>query len=289
MDNYKNIFTEPKIVLMTVNGSLTKPINLEMLSATISPNKCKDIDVIKFIGYNKIYFFNPKYTFHSDDNKYFYNQCSFEFENKITIKLFSKGTFIVTGCLLESIAHDKINKLLSVLNCKKFMFINKSISDNLSIDNRLVLVYEVSNCQIQSINPVLINYSIDLTKFEFNKYKVSNIDKITDPNDSIQIESITDIFKYSSVSIKFKNIDGNIDFYKNKVIISIQNGSNINHLLNFFNKYKFNLVSIPINKGIQKLIFLNSAYLFKNNQSSDINVSKKINEQSNNIINNIKK
>lgn len=285
----EDIFTQPKIVLMTIHGSLSKTINLEMLSTTISTEKCKSIGVIKFIGYNKIYFFNPKFTYHSDERKYFYNQCSFDFENKITVKLFSKGTFIVTGCLTQNDANDKIIKLLSIINCKKFIFLNANIANDKSIDNRLALVYDVSNCQIQHISPVLINYSIDLTKFEFNKYKVSNINNITDSNDEIQIESITDIFKYSSVSIKFKNIDGNIDFYKNKVIISIQNNSDINLLLNFFNKYKTQLVSIPMNKGLQKLIFLNSAYLFKNNNQSDINISKRIDSISKSILQNINK
>ena len=74
MDNLKIVFSEPKIVLMTINGSFNKHINLEMLCITIFQNKCIDLGITKFVGFNKIYFYNPIYTKHNDDNKYFYNQ-----------------------------------------------------------------------------------------------------------------------------------------------------------------------------------------------------------------------
>ena len=89
MDNLKIVFSEPKIVLMTINGSFNKHINLEMLCITIFQNKCIDLGITKFVGFNKIYFYNPIYTKHNDDNKYFYNQCSFDFIDKSTFKLFN--------------------------------------------------------------------------------------------------------------------------------------------------------------------------------------------------------
>jgi hypothetical protein len=284
MDNLKIVFSEPKIVLMTINGSFNKHINLEMLCITIFPNKCIDLGITKFVGFNKIYFYNPIYTKHNDDNKYFYNQCSFDFIDKSTFKLFNNGTFIVTGTLNNSQFQLIINKILSLINTTKYIYLKKSIADKLSTD-KLALIYDMNNCFVQTHKIALANYSIELFNFEFNKYKVSNIDTIVDKDEDFKIESITDIFKYSSVSIKFNNIDGNIDFYKNKTIISVQNGQhNFDKLYSFFCKYRMKLISIPMNKNVQKFSFL---VCTKNLCTEKTNNEKYKSKKVNNLVENI--
>lgn len=282
MDNLKFIFSEPKIVLMTINGSFNKHINLEMLSITLFPNKCFDLGITKFVGFNKIYFYNPIYSKHNDESKYFYNQCSFDFIDKSTFKLFTNGTFIVTGTLNDNQFKLIINKILSLINTTKYIYLKKSLHDKINSDNnnteRLALIYDMSGCDIQSYKIALANYSIELFNFEFNKYKVSNIDNIIEKDEDYVIESITDIFKYSSVSVKFNNIDGNIDFYKNKIIISVQNGHhNFDKLYKFVCKYRFKLISIPIHTNVYRFSFL----VYANQYTKNINItqfkSKKVN------------
>lgn len=287
----ENIFSNPVSVLMTINGSLNKPINLEMLCATISPRSCKKAEIIKFIGFNKIYFYDPEYSQHSDDNKYFYNQCSFEFKNKITIKLFSNGTYIITGCTDEENAKKYLTSMITIISTKKYIYLPKCISDELvnenHVHNRLSLVYNLQGCTWNSCKIALANYSISLHGYEFNKYKVIHIVDIIDNElEKQQIESITDIFKYSSVSIKLRNINGNIDIYKNKVIISIQTAEHYDILLNFFNKYKYKLISLPVSTTVSKLIFLNSIFTLKKQEDKKckFEMPKKINNITNNII-----
>mgnify|MGYP000261056441 CR=1 FL=1 len=322
-----SIFSEPVNVLMTANGSLSTSINLEMLCATISPSACIKAGIIKFIGFNKIYFFNHQYTYHSDENKYFFNQCSFEFKNKVVIKLFSNGTYILTGCTNELDAKNHISLMINTLIGKKYVYLPIKLStfpiqsNNYPIDTRnsvtaigtdcisaraqktkrqvsasdkqtpfrneqtdtskqtrikrLALIYNVQLCKIKSFKIALSNYSISLNQFEFNKFKVLDIVNIIEDKDKQNIESITDIFKYSSVSIKLRNVSGNIDIYKNKVIISVQNKEHYPILLNFFNKYKYNLISLPLTNTVSKLVFLNTALALsniKNNSRQDTQI-----------------
>lgn len=275
-----HIFSQPTSALMTINGSLDTNINLEMLCVIISPRVCKKAEIIKFIGFNKIYFYDPEYAHHTDDNKYFFNQCSFEFKNKIIIKLFSNGTYIITGCKNEQDAASRLSALMGILIAKKYAYIPVDDAQTTYSQlvphahqphariqtkpaNRLALIYNVQSCKWKTFKIALANYSISLDKFEFNKYKVLDIVNIVEDSEKKLIESVTDIFKYSSVSIKLRNTSGNIDIYKNRVIISIQNSDHYPILLNFFDKYKYKLISIPAINTISKLIFLNSALALK--------------------------
>lgn len=270
----KCVFSEPKIILMTVNGTFTKEINLEMLCVTIFPNQCLREGITKFVGFNKMFFYNPQKSFHSEENKYFYNQCSFEFSDKSTLKLYANGIFIVTGTLTEIEFMKRVKSVLRILNVRRYMYTNPALTDGKS---KLTLVYDTSNCDVHTYKIVLANYAIELIGFEFNKYKVCNIDEIVKCNhqdNDLNIESITDIFKYSSVSIKFQNIDGNIDFYKNKTIISVQGGNeDFNKLYSFFVKYRYKLISTPMSKNINRFSFLVLSTV----------VNKKENEQYNNV------
>lgn len=263
-----DIFSKPNSVLMTANGTLDKHIDLKMLCVSISPAACKNAGIVKFIGFSKIYFYDPEYSFHSDENKYFFNQCSFEFKNKIIIKLFSNGTYIITGCKNETDAQLCISKLLPVLSGRKYAYLPKSMQDD--VTSRLALIYDVPTCNWKTFKVSLVNYSITLKDFEFNKYKVINIASIVETeNERRQIESVTDIFKYSSVSIKLRNVNGNIDIYKNKVIISVQTSEHYSILLNFFDKYKYKLISIPATTTISKFVFINLACKLRNDEDDN--------------------
>lgn len=300
-DIYSNVFSEPVNVLMTINGSLSTPINLEMLCATISHRTCTKVGITKFIGFNKIYFYDPQFTYHSDDNKYFFNQCSFEFKNKIIIKLFSNGTYIITGCTTETDARHYLASLLDVLIYKKYVYLPRKLATTetpqqtinmlppkpYSHPKRLALVYNVQSCSLKTLKIALSNYSISLNKFEFNKYKVLDIVNTMDQHDKNIIESITDIFKYSSVSIKLRNVSGNIDIYKNKVIISVQNKEHYPILLQFFDKHKYNLISLPTTNTMSKLVFLNAALALSGKRKHDQHLSKKIINITNNILDTI--
>lgn len=294
----ENVFTQPISVLMTVNGSLDRSIDLEMLCVTISPRLCMKLNVVKFIGFSKIYFFDAEYAHHSDENKYFFNQCSFEFKNKVTIKLFSNGTYIITGCTNETDAKKHLTAMLTIISTKKYVYMPKCMIESQDSDDkltsRLALVYNVPVCNWRTFKTALTNYSISLRVYEFNKYKVKNIANIVTPEEYSQIELITDIFKYSAVSIKLRDINGNIDIYKNRVIISVQTSEHYSTLLNFFNKYKYKLISLPTTNTISKLVFLNSALMLarhgNNDDASDkIELPRKVVALTNNIINKINK
>jgi len=266
------LFGEPKIILMTINGQFINKIDLEMLSFTIFPNELYSNEIIKFIGYNKIYCFDSANAFHSNESKFFYNQCTFEFKNKITVKLYAKGSFIVTGVKDEIIFKKIINIVTKLISKKRYLF----------TDNKLSLIYSNKDNRVQQHKISLANYSVQLTKYEFNKYKIMQLPSIMDKTDELQIESITDIFRFSSISVKFTNINGNIDFYKNKVIFSLQNVKQDYPLfISFFEKYRLNMIGVPNDKLSTKYQFLVS--IIKKQDKKDLpNVNLlKFNKKSN--------
>ena len=247
--------SETKIVLMTINGKLEKPIDLEMLCVTIFPS----IDCEKFIGLNNIYWFNKSQCEHTNDRRDFYNQCSFFFKDKVSVKLYSNGSFHAVGAKTIECFKEKLNIILSLINTTKYIYIPEN--------NKLIKIYESINNAISSYNISLINYSIEnrKDKNEFNPYKIMNITKFIDEKDIKQIESINDVFRYACISIKFNNNIGNIDFFKSKVIFSCKLLENKQYLINFYNKYYKHLVSPQLNKLEDKIKFVNDIIKYKKN------------------------
>lgn len=227
--------SEPCALFMTISGNFNNNIDLEMLSLSNFPND----EIIKFVGYNKIYWYNENHAYHSDENKIFFNQCNFEFKDKISIRIFANGSFIVTGIKDENTYHEKINIVKNMLNVKKYIYHN----------NKLELIYSASPISVEKYKIILANYCLTLDqKYEFNPYKIINL-KLQQDED-LEIESITDIFFQRSTSIKFKNINGNVDLFKNKVICSFQNvNADYDKLIGFVRKYMLDLISERVSKN----------------------------------------
>jgi hypothetical protein len=242
-----NVLSNPSVLFMTISGSFSKPINLAMLSMTIFPYQLDQYEIIRFVGYNKLYCYNKSYANYSDEKKCFYNQCTFEFQDKILIKIYTNGSFIVTGIRDEDTFWRRINSILQLLNKKRYIYEN----------NQLKLIFENKNISVSTYKYSLSRYSIDLLQrgYDFNKYNIYILAKeLTPESDKLKLESITDIFNFTSVSIRFLNINGCIDIFRKRIDILLkQEQSDLPLLIEFIEKYKTKLITRSITRLVDKM------------------------------------
>lgn len=222
-----NIIKENRLILLSTSGKLQKSVDLEMLSFSIH----FDDNIYKFIGYGDISYSKEPLT----KLKTFYNQCSFFFDKRKSIKIYGNGSYHTSGFLSVEEANSGVQYILD-------NFINKKKC--IKIGDEIKIIYNCSDNNISSVNINLIHYLITIdSNYIFSKYHIKNFKNYIDDEDKdkFNIIIIKDIFKYASTCVVIDKL-GDINFFKSSLTIPCKSTQAFNTLYIFIKKYIHKLI-----------------------------------------------